>query len=154
MLATIIGDPDQRFPELKTFAIAELGRLPGRAVTGELLRLLDKEGLPAVAYQKAGEALVGRHDGDSIELLSAALKRHADYAEGRPAPPIGVLAQAAGSLGPAGRPVAADLAAHLRLPETQPAAAADIARALAAIGPSAASVSVPALRDFLTDVSG
>jgi outer membrane protein assembly factor BamB len=149
-LATIVGDPDQRFPELKAFAIAELGRLPGQAVTSELLGLLDKEGLPAMAYQKAGEALVGRRDADSMELLSAALKKHADYADGRAAPPVGLLARAVAALGPSGRAVAPELAAHLRLPETQPAAAAEIARALAAVGPDAAAVTVPALRDFLT----
>jgi outer membrane protein assembly factor BamB len=149
-LATIVGDPDQRFPELKAFAIAELGRLPGKAVTSQLLGLLDKEGLPAMAYQKAGEALVGRRDAESMELLSAALKKHADYADGRVTPPVGLLARAVAALGPSGRAVAPELAAHLRLPETQPAAAAEIARALAALGPDAATVSVPALRDFLT----
>jgi hypothetical protein len=46
--------------------------------------------------------------------------------------------------------VAPELCAHLRLPETPPVAAAEIARALVALGPDAAGVSVPALRDFLT----
>jgi outer membrane protein assembly factor BamB len=149
-LATIVGDPDQRFPELKAFAIAQLGRLPGQSVTSQLLGLLQKPGLPAVAYQRAGEALIGRRDAESTELLAAALKLHADYADGRAAPPVEMLARAVGALGPAGRAVAPDLAAHLRLPETSPAAAAEIARALAAVGSDAASVSVPALRDFLT----
>jgi hypothetical protein len=149
-LATIVGDPDQRFPELKAFAIGELGRLPGRAATSELLDILKKGGLPAIAYQKAAEALVGRRDAESTDMLAAALRLHADYAEGRPAPPVELLARAAGALGSAARSVAPELVAHLRRPETPPAAAAEIARALAAIGPEAAEVSIPALRDFLT----
>jgi outer membrane protein assembly factor BamB len=149
-LASIVGDPDQRFPELKAFAIAELGRLPGRSATSELLDILKKGGLPAIAYQKAAEALVGRRDAESTDMLAAALKLHADYAEGRPAPPVELLARAAGALGSAGRAVVPELVAHLRRPETPAAAAAEIARALAAIGPEAAETSIPALRDFLT----
>jgi hypothetical protein len=149
-LAEIVADPDQRFPELKAFAIGELGRLPGQEVTAQLLGLLKKEGLPAIAYQKAGEALAGRRGAESVEMFAAALKLHADYADARPAPPVALLARAVGALGPAGRGVAPELCAHLRLPETPPVAAAEIARALAALGPDAAGVSVPALRDFLT----
>ena len=149
-LATIVADPDQRFPELKAFAIGELGRLPGRAATSQLLDILKKGGLPAIAYQKAAEALVSRRDAESTDMLAAALKLHADYAEGRPAPPVELLARAAGALGSAARSLAPELVAHLRRPETPPAAAAEIARALAAIGPEAADVSIPALRDFLT----
>ena len=149
-LAAIVADPDQRFPELKAFAVAELGRLPGQQVTAELLGLLKTKGLPAIAYQKAAQALVGRRDTESVELLLGALKLHADYAEGLPAPPVALLARAVGALGPAGRALAPELAVHLRLPETPPAAVGAIARALAAVGRDAASVSVPALRDFLT----
>jgi outer membrane protein assembly factor BamB len=149
-LATIVADPDQRFPELKAFAIGELGRLPGQQPSVQLLEILSKPGLPPIAYQKAGEALVGRRDAESAELLTSALKLHADFAEGRAAPPVALLARAAGALGPAGRTVAPELATQLALPETTPLAAAEIARALTAIGADAAAVSVPALRDFLT----
>src|SRR6266540_812439 len=149
-LAGIVADPDQRFPELKAFAIGELGRLPGRSATSELLDILKKGGLPPIAYQRAAEALVSRRDAESTDMLGAALKLHADYAEGRPAPPVELLARAAGALGSAGRSVAPELVAHLRRPETSSSAAAEIARALADIGPEAAEVSIPALRDFLT----
>ncbi len=145
-LTSIIADPDQRFPALKLFAIEELGRQPGREVTAKLIDILEKEGLAPLAYQKAGDMLVSRRDAGSLDLMTAALRAHADYAEKRPAPPVEVLARAVGALGPLGRALAPDLAAHLRLPETSPAAAAEIARALVAIG---AQESLPALRDFL-----
>jgi hypothetical protein len=149
MLATltaIIADPDQRFPALKLFAIEELGRQPGREVTAKLLDILGKEGLAPLAYQKAGEMLVSRRDAGSLDLLAGALRLHADFAAKRSAPPVEILARAVGALGPLARTLAPDLAAHLRLPETSPAAAAEIARALVAIG---ARESLPALRDFL-----
>ena len=146
-LTTIIADPDQRFPVLKLFAIEELGRQPGREVTAKLIDILHKEGLAPLAYQKAGEMLVARRDAGSLDLMTAALRAHADYAEKRPAPPVEILARAVGALGPIGRALAPDLADELRLPETSPAAAAEIARALVALG---AQETLPALRDFLS----
>jgi hypothetical protein len=146
-LATIIADPDMRFPDLKVFAIEELGKQPGKEVSAKLLEILTKEGLPAPAYRRAGEALVTRRDAGSTEQLAAALRHHADYAEGKQPPPVDLLARAIGSLGAAGRIATPELVAHLRLPETPPLATAEIARSLAAIG---AEEAVPALRDFLT----
>jgi outer membrane protein assembly factor BamB len=146
-LTSIIGDPDQRFPALKLFAIEELGRQPGREITAKLIEILQKEGLEPLAYQKAAEMLVARRDAGSLDLLAAALRAHADYAEKRPAPPVEVLARAVGALGPLGRSLAPELAIHLSLPETSPAAAAEICRVLGEIG---AQDSLPALRDFLT----
>ncbi|HEX3901954.1 MAG TPA: PQQ-binding-like beta-propeller repeat protein [Polyangia bacterium] len=146
-LTAIIADPDQRFPALKLFAIEELGRQPGREVTAKLIEILRTEKTAPLALQKAGEMLVARRDAGALDLLTAALRAHADYCEKRSAPPVEVLARAIGALGPLGRAVAPDLDAHLRLPETSPAAAAEIARALVQIG---AGESVPALRDFLT----
>src|SRR6185437_11898977 len=146
-LTAIIADPDQRFPALKLFAIEELGRQPGRAVTAKLLQILQTEKTAPLAIQKAGEMLVARRDAGALDLLTAALRAHADYTVKRPAPPVEILARAIGALGPLARAVAPDLDAHLRLPETSPAAATEIAKALAQLG---AVESVPALRDFLT----
>ncbi len=146
-LTAIIADPDQRFPAMKLFAIEELGRQPGREVTAKLIEILEADKTAPLAVQKAGEMLVARRDAGAIDLLTAALRAHADYCEKRPAPPVEVLARAIGALGPLARSVAPDLDAHLRLPETSPAAAAEIARALVQIG---ASESAGALRDFLT----
>ena len=146
-LTAIIADPDQRFPALKLFAIEELGRQPGRDVTAKLLQILETEKTSPLAIQKAGEMLVARRDAGALDLLTAALRAHADYSAKRPAPPVEVLARAIGALGPLARAVAPDLDAHLRLPETSPAAATEIAKALVQIG---AGESVPALRDFLT----
>jgi outer membrane protein assembly factor BamB len=146
-LTTIIADPDLRFPAMKLFAIEELGRQPGREVTAKLIEILQSDKTAPLAVQKAGEMLVARRDAGAIDLLTAALRAHADYCDKRPAPPVEVLARAVSALGPLARSVAPDLDAHLRLPETSPAAAAEIARALVQIG---ASESTGALRDFLT----
>lgn len=146
-LSTIIADPDQRFPALKLFAVEELGRQPGRAVTTKLLELLTDGKTAPLAQQKAGEMLIGRRDAGALDLYRTALRAHADYCEKRAAPPVEVLARAIGALGPLGRSVAPDLEAHLTLPETTPAAATEIARAMVAMG---AADSTAALRDFLT----
>ncbi|HLK92822.1 MAG TPA: hypothetical protein VKZ18_23215, partial [Polyangia bacterium] len=146
-LTTIIADPDQRFPALKLFAIEELGRQPGREVTAKLIEILRADKAAPLAVQKAGEMLVTRRDAGALELFAETLRAHADYTEKRSAPPVEVLARAVGALGPLARSVAPDLEVHLRLPETSPAAAAEIAKALVEIG---ATESVGALRDFLT----
>jgi outer membrane protein assembly factor BamB len=148
-LVSIISDPDRRFPDVKLFAIEELGRQPGREPTRKLLDIMGmgKEGLPPLASQKVGEALAARRDTQSADMLAGALRLTADYADGQAAPPVEFLAKAVASLGAGGRVVAPELVAQLRRPETSPAAAAQIARALAATG---AEDGVPALRDFLS----
>jgi outer membrane protein assembly factor BamB len=146
-LAGIIADPDQRFPALKLFAVEELGRQPGRTVTTKLIGLLTDEKTAPLAHQKAAEMLIGRRDAGAVDLYRNALRAHADFCDRRPAPPVEELARAIGALGPLARSLAPDLEAHLALPETTPAAAAEIARALVAIG---AGESTGALRDFLT----
>jgi outer membrane protein assembly factor BamB len=146
-LTAIIADPDQRFPAMKLFAIEELGRQPGREVTAKLIEILQSDKTAPLAVQKAGEMLVSRRDAGAIDLLTGALRAHADYCDKRPAPPVEVLARAVGALGPLARSAAPDLDANLRLPETSPAAAAEVARALVQIG---ANESTGALRDFLT----
>ena len=146
-LGAIVADGDRRFPDLKLFAIDELGRQPGRDATGKLLGLLGERGLTPAAVQKASEALTARRDMQSADLLAAALRFHADYAEGRSAPPVDFLARAVGALGSMGRSVTPELVAQLRQPETPTPAATQIARALVATG---AEEAIPALRDFLT----
>jgi hypothetical protein len=146
-LGAIVADPDRRFPDLKLFAIAEIGRQPGREATGKLLDILGERGLTPLAVQKTSEALAARKDAQSADLLAAALRLHADYAEGRTSPPVEFLAHAVAALGASGRSAAPELVAQLRLPETPTPAAAQIARALVATG---ADEAVPALRDFLT----
>jgi outer membrane protein assembly factor BamB len=144
-LSTIVWDPDRRFWDVKMFAIEELARQPGREVTEQLLKITEQEGLPAAVYQKAGEALIARKDSSSGDLLAHVLEAHADYAESRTAPAVEILARAAGAMKATAAVPA--LIAHLRRPETPPAAATQIARALAAIG---ATEALPALRDFVT----
>jgi hypothetical protein len=146
-LSTIVWDPDRRFWDVKMFAIEELARQPGKEVTGQLLKITEQEGLPPAVYLKAGEALVARKDGASAEVLARVLSRHADYAEGRAAPAVEVLARAAGAMKAEGKPTVPALIEHLRRPETPPAALTQISRAFAQIG---ATEALPALRDFVT----
>ncbi|HXU02184.1 MAG TPA: PQQ-binding-like beta-propeller repeat protein [Polyangia bacterium] len=146
-LAAIVADQDRRFPDMKLFAIEEIGRQPGREATGKLLEILGERALTPLAVQKTSEALAARKDSQSADLLAAALRRHADYADDRAAPPVEYLARAVTALGPGGRSVTPELVAQLRLPETPTPAAAQIARALAATG---AEEGIPALRDYLT----
>ena len=80
----------------------------------------------------------------ATDLFVDAIRIHADYVDGvRPAN-LDVLARAAGAL--RAKEAAGPLAEHLRLPETEPLAVVEIARALAAIGVDSA---LPALRDYL-----
>ncbi len=144
-LSTIVWDLDRRFWDVKMFAIEELARQPGREVTLQLLKITEQEGLPPAVYQKAGEALIARKDATSGDLLAQVLEAHADYADGHTAPAVEILARAAGAMKATAAVPA--LIAHLRRPETPPAAATQIARALAAIG---ATEALPALRDFVT----
>ena len=133
-LVAIISDKDRRFPDVKLFAIEELGRQPGREPTRKLLDIMGKEGLPPLASQKVGEALAARRDTQSADMLAGALRMTADYADGQTAPPVEFLAKAVGALGAGGRVVSPELVVQLRRPETPPVAATQIARALAATG--------------------
>ncbi|HVU52015.1 MAG TPA: PQQ-binding-like beta-propeller repeat protein [Polyangia bacterium] len=144
-LSKIVWDPDRRFWDVKMFAIEELARQPGHEVTEQLLKVTEQQGLPAAVYQKAGEALIARKDGSAADLLARVLSTHADYAEGKSAPAVEILARAAGAM--KATTAAPALVEHLRRPETPPAALTQIARALAAIG---ATDALPALHDFVT----
>jgi outer membrane protein assembly factor BamB len=144
-LSAILWDPDRRFWDVKLFAIEELGKLPGRQVTADLLRATQQADLPVAVALKAGDALVARRDSGAVELYVDTLKIHSDYVEGRRASSVDVIARAAGATkakaaGPA-------LAEHLRLPETEPATVVQICKALVALHDTE---SLPALRDYLS----
>jgi outer membrane protein assembly factor BamB len=144
-LSTIVWDLDRRFWDVKMFAIEELARQPGHEVTEQLLKVTEQQGLPPAVYQKAGEALVARKDASASDLLARVLATHADYADGKAAPAVEILARAAGAM--KATAAAPALIAHLRRPETPPAAVTQIARALATIGSPEA---LPALHDYVT----
>ena len=144
-LTTIVWDPDRRFWDVKMFAIEELARQPGHGVTEQLIKVTEQQGLPPAVYQKAGEALIARKDGSAADLLARVLATHADYADGKSAPAVEILARAAGAM--KATTAAPALVEHLKRPETPPAALTQIARALAAIG---ATDALPALHDFVT----
>jgi len=142
-LSSILWDPDRRFAEVKLFAVDQLARLPGREVTADLLKVLRAD-LPAAVAKRAAEAVVARKDPQAADLFIEALKARSDYAEGTKVANLDVLARAVGTLG--AREAAGPLAAHLRLPETEPAAVVEIARAMVALH---ADEGLPLLRDYL-----
>jgi outer membrane protein assembly factor BamB len=144
-LSAILWDADRRFWDVKIFAIDELGKLPGRGVTADLLKVTQQQDLPVGVRRKAGEALVARKDGNSIDLFIETLKTHSDFVEGTRASSVEIVARAAGAM--KAKAVAGALIEHLRLPDTEPETVTQISRALAAIQ---ATEGVPALRDFLS----
>ena len=147
VLSSVVWDPDRRFSEVQIFAVDQLAKIPGRDVTADLLRMLGSEVLQPGVVKRAARALVERKDSQSIDLFVGALGVHADYAAvAGPAAVanLEVLARAAGAL--RAKETALPLAEHLRLPETEPAAVLEIARALAAMH---ADVALPQLRDYL-----
>jgi outer membrane protein assembly factor BamB len=131
-LANILWDPDRRFVDVKIYAIDELAKLPGRDVTTELLRALEATELPGLVAQKATEALVARHDPETVQLYIRALHTHGDYVEDKRAPRLDVLARAVATT--KAREVIPALVAHLRLPDTDPSVVRDIADAALATG--------------------
>jgi outer membrane protein assembly factor BamB len=146
-LAAILWDSDRRFSDaLATYVVDELGKLPGRAVTAELLKAVQAPpaALAAPARKKADEALASRRDPESADLFVAALAVRADYADDTHPTSVASIARAATAM--RSKPVALALADHLRRPETAPDTVVQISRALAAAG---AVEALPTLRDFL-----
>lgn len=143
-LSSIVWDPDRRFFEVKLFAVDQLARLPGRQVTADLLRVLGAPDMPPVVVKRAAEAIVARKDPEAADLFVEALKGRTDFADGTNVANLDVLARAVGALG--ARDAAGPLVAHLRLPETAPAAVIEICRALVALK---AEEGLPVLRDYL-----
>ncbi len=145
VLSSIVWDPDRRFFEVQTFAVDQLSRIPGRAVTAALLKMLSQEGMPPAIVNRAARALGERKDPEAVDLFVDAIRVHADYVTSSKAANLDVLARAVGAL-PATQ-AAEPLAAHLRLPETEPSTVVEIARALKTMR---ARETLPALRDYLT----
>lgn len=145
-LDSVVWDPDRRFIEVKSFAVDELARVPGREVTAALLKILGagRELMPEGVVTHAAAALVARKDRDAADLFVAALGVRTDFVDGTKIANLDVLARAAGASG--AREAVAPLVEHLRLPETEPTAVVEIARALASLG---AKEALPALRDYL-----
>jgi len=144
-LAGIVWDSDRRFSdELSAYAVEELGKLPGRAVTGDLLKVVQTAALPAPARKKAEQALAARRDDASSDLLVEALRQRADFADDTR--PTSVSAIARATVGTRSKAVAVALAEHLRRPETAPETIIEISQAVAAAG---AVEALPALRDFV-----
>lgn len=145
-LASIVWDRDKSFADAKIFAIDELSKQPGREVTGELLKVLDKEGIPPAIYQKAADSLVARKDKSAADLFVASLQKHSDYAADHRTHGVDVLAKAVAAM--QAREAAPALVGHLHQPDTGLLAVAEIAEALVAME---ARDTLPELKDFLLE---
>jgi DNA-binding transcriptional ArsR family regulator len=143
-LSSIIWDPDRRFLDAQTFALDQLARIPGRPVTAALLKVLGEEGMSPAMVKRAARALVERKDPDAVDLFVEAIRVRSDFVTGSRPANLEVLARATGAL--RAKEAAAPLAAHLRLPETEPSTVVEIARALKEMQ---ARETLPALRDYL-----
>lgn len=148
VLSAMVRDPDRRFLDLQPFAIDQMRDVPGPEITAELLRLMADDDMPSPIRQRAGQVLVARQeagrDPRSVELLIAAIRVHSDRTLHTAPAGLAMLAAAAGKMKV--EAAALPLVEHLALPETDPASATAISRAVAAIGSDAV---VPALRDYL-----
>ncbi|MBC8131532.1 MAG: PQQ-binding-like beta-propeller repeat protein [Deltaproteobacteria bacterium] len=144
VLSSIVWDPDRRFSEVQLFAVDQLAQIPGREITADFLKMLGKDEMPPGIVKSAARALVDRKDQGAVDLFVEAIRVHADYADGAKSANLDVLARAVGSL--RAKEAAGPLATHLRLPETNPAAVIEIARALTVMQ---ATETLPALRDYL-----
>jgi outer membrane protein assembly factor BamB len=156
VLASMVRDPDRRFAELQIFAIEQMRGVPGAEITAELLHLMADEDMSPIARQRAGQVLIARQgdrtlnpagspqESASTALLVEAIRIHADRVDRTRPAGLSMLAAAAGKMKV--EAAALPLAEHLALPETDPATATAVVRALASIGSDAV---VPALRDFL-----
>ena len=146
-LSSILWDTDRRFSdELAAYTVAELGKLPGRSVTADLLKAVQAPAalLPVAARRNADDALATRRDDASAELFVEALKVHSDYADDTR--PTSVAAIARATLATKSKPVALALAEHLRRPETDVDTLSLISQSIAAAGAVSA---LPLLRDFV-----
>jgi outer membrane protein assembly factor BamB len=155
-LVSIARDRDQRFLDVKLFALTALGSLRGGDVAGDLLALAQDEKTPPKVYDKAVQVLVSRKDVAALPTLVKALGQQRDYITGAAPVAIGVVARAIGAMGdlgvadgadPATRGAVVDgLVGHLFDPEI---AAPDLTEVVKALGAVRLPGSLPPLRRFL-----
>jgi outer membrane protein assembly factor BamB len=149
-LEQIVWDHDARFGPVKVFAVDALGGVPGVAVSRALLKIVRAStgpgGVPPMAQQHAGEALVARRDRAAVPDMMAALAEHYDFIEDRQPRGVDVLARALSALEV--KEAAPLLAEHLGDHETPERALKDLAQAVAHLGGADAE---NALREFLLE---
>ena len=143
-LTQVIWDPDRRFGAVKLFAVEQLARLTGETVSGDLVKIVTREGIDPAVYKLAGKMIVDRHDAKALPIYLDTLRPHYDFIEATRAAAVDIMAQAVGDL--KAKEAVQPLLDHLKDPETPIPAVEDIVKALIAIGDK--SVVIP-FRDWL-----
>jgi len=149
-LEQIVWDHDARFGAVKVFAVDALGGVAGLPVSRALLKIVrgapGAGGVPPMAQQHAGEALVARKDRAAVPLMLEALAEHYDFLDDKQPRGVDYLARALGALEV--KEAAPLLAAHLLDHETPERALRPIVETLAKLGGADAE---HALREFLLE---
>ena len=143
-LTQVIWDPDRRFGAVKLFAVEQLARLTGETVSGDLVKIVTREGIDPAVYKLAGQMIVDRHDAKALPIYLDTLRPHYDFLEATRAAAVDIMARAVGDL--KSKEAVKPLLKHLKDPETPIPAVEAIIKALIAIGDK--SVVIP-FRDWL-----
>jgi outer membrane protein assembly factor BamB len=139
-LVAIARDHDARFDRVKELAVGALAKLPGPAVTSELLSVLSDNRAPQRLKDTVVNLLVQRKDPGSLPVLTAQLATHTDYLAHTEPADLGPVAKAIAGLGDAAldpklaRAALAALQSHLDSPTTSNADLVHVIDAMAAIG--------------------
>ncbi len=145
-LTAIVADPDARFTAIKVFAVEALAKLPGKAVTAALLKIVLAEGVAPPVQSKAAEALLHRRDTESAPLYREALGVRYDYLSDRQPRAVDVLARVSAAIVD---PQAVELlGAHLLDPATPRPTLKEIAKALVVLSETKSEALRP-LQDLL-----
>jgi outer membrane protein assembly factor BamB len=128
VLTSIVLDPDRRFTDVRLFAVEQLGGLKTPGVSRALLSILEGAAEHPEVARRAGDLLVARQDADAAAAFHEAVKVVPDYALSRRPQRLDLMARALAQLN--ARDAVPALVEHLRLPETDPEAAGEIARAV------------------------
>lgn len=151
-LVSIARDRDARFDRVKELAVGALAKMPGAAVTAELLAILEDDRAPQRLKDTVVELMVTRHDPASLAVLTQQLAVKTDYLAGTQPDSLSAVAKAiAGLAGTELDPkqVALALVAlqeHLDAPTTSSPELAHVIAAMVAIG---GGVERPALASHL-----
>jgi len=139
-LATIVRDRDARFDRVKELAAGALAKLPGAAVTSELLAVLSDPRAPVRLKDTVVDLLVARRDPGSLGVLTQQLAIKTDYLAQTEPDALAAVAKAIAGLATTAldpTQVTAALAAlqeHLDAPNTTSPDLVHVIAAMAAIG--------------------
>lgn len=141
-LASAAALKDDRIAAARAYAVSMLARFGDAEVTSQLIALCSESDNPEPLRASACSELAGRKSGEGAIL--EALRRRGSFLEGRSAPPLGPLAQAAAKMQlKAAGPL---LASHFEDPATS---VRDLVRACEAISALEDRSAAPALERFV-----